>query len=119
MGCAITREKIELDMLMLKLKRTEIKDERKKALEVYKKKTGHTLRRPRIPDYIDHQAMRTYTQRNKHEKIAKTGSNTSLKVNFSTKLTAITEDRVNQRKTSLRSNEEEVEISDIPSLVLS
>lgn len=116
MGCEITKEKIELDMLMLKLKRTEIKDQRKQALNLYKRKTGKTLIRAKIPDYIDHKAMHSITQ-NKKCKTHQLASDSSLKVNYSTKLTASTENNLCRHQTSPRNNENELQISEIPSLM--
>ena len=58
MGCGITKEKIESEILMLQLTRSEIKQERSEIIEKYQEITGKKLRRPKIPDYIDHQAMK-------------------------------------------------------------
>lgn len=58
MGCSITKEKLESEILILQLTRSEIKQERNEILEKYKEVTGKELIRPKIPDYIDHKAMK-------------------------------------------------------------
>ena len=58
MGCGITKEKIESEILILQLTRSEIKQERSEIIEKYQEITRKKLRRPKIPDYIDHQDMK-------------------------------------------------------------
>ena len=64
MGCGITKEKIESEILILQLTRSEIKQERSEIIEKYKEITGKKLLRPKIPDYIDHEAMKRKKNRN-------------------------------------------------------
>lgn len=64
MGCRITKEKIESEILILQLTRSEIKQERSEIIEKYKEITGKKLLRPKIPDYIDHEAMKRKKIRN-------------------------------------------------------
>lgn len=64
MGCGITKEKIESEILILQLTRSEIKQERLEIIEKYKEITGKKLLRPKIPDYIDHEAMKRKKSRN-------------------------------------------------------
>ena len=64
MGCGITKEKIESEILILQLTRSEIKQERSEIIEKYQEITGKKLRRPKIPDYIDHEAMKRKKIRN-------------------------------------------------------
>ena len=54
MGTTSTREKIESKMLKLKLRRVEIKEERKERVKQLEKITGKEINRDPIPDYIDH-----------------------------------------------------------------
>lgn len=54
MGCPITKDKLECNMLALKLKRIEIRLARDREIEQYKKKTGEDLNRKAVPDYIDY-----------------------------------------------------------------
>ena len=53
MGCAGAREKIEDQMMALKLERMEIQMEKEKELKKLAEILGHTVKRPIIPDYID------------------------------------------------------------------
>lgn len=54
MGCSTTREKLESKMLMLKLRRVEIKQERQERIKDLQKITGKEVSREPIPDYVDH-----------------------------------------------------------------
>ena len=58
MGCTINKENIESEMLILQLKKMKIKDEREAMLKLYENITGEKCIRPKIPDYIDHKAMK-------------------------------------------------------------
>ena len=49
----IKKERIESKMLMLKLKKIEIKQERKERINQLKELTGKEIIRESIPDYID------------------------------------------------------------------
>jgi hypothetical protein len=53
MGCASSREKIESRMLILKLKRIEIKQEREERIKALEKLTGKEIKRKSVPDYIE------------------------------------------------------------------
>jgi hypothetical protein len=78
MGCSIKKENIESEILILQLQKIKIKDERKKMLQKYKDLTGERLIRPKIPDYIDHEAMKEIkiqkSKSNKEKKITKESS---------------------------------------------
>ena len=54
MGATSTREKIESQMLKLKLRRVEIKQERIERVKQLEELTGKEIIREPIPDYIDH-----------------------------------------------------------------
>ena len=53
MGCSSSREKLESRMLMLKLKRIEIKQEREERIKALEKLLGKKIPRKSIPDYIE------------------------------------------------------------------
>ena len=53
MGCTSQREKIESKMLVLKLQRVVIKQQKKKIRKQIEKIIGGSLKRVPIPDYID------------------------------------------------------------------
>ena len=53
MGCAGTREKLEDQMMLMKLERMEIQMEKAKALQKLSEIEGHKIQRNHIPDYID------------------------------------------------------------------
>lgn len=57
MGCGVTKEKIELEIIMLQLTREEIRDEREAILTKLTEVTGKKILRPKIPDYLDHKAI--------------------------------------------------------------
>ena len=53
MGCGDPREKIENQMLKMKMERTIIQMERKNQLKLLKDIDGFELKIPKIPDYIN------------------------------------------------------------------
>jgi len=53
MGCENTKEKIEEEMLKMKLERFEIQKERYQQLKILKEIDGYESKAPIIPDYID------------------------------------------------------------------
>ena len=52
MGCATVKEKIESQMMLLKLERVDIMQEREDKIKELEKMTGQTVVRPPVPDYI-------------------------------------------------------------------
>ncbi len=54
MGASSAREQLESQMLKLKLRRVEIKQERIERLKQLEEMTGKEVIREPIPDYIDH-----------------------------------------------------------------
>ena len=54
MGCSPSRESIESEILMLRLVRTQIQDEKKQILKELEKMTGKKIVRPQVPDYLIH-----------------------------------------------------------------
>ena len=54
MGCSTTREKLEYRMLVLKLKKIEINQEREERIKDLQRITGKPVIRNEIPDYIDY-----------------------------------------------------------------
>ena len=53
MGCGDTKEKLEDQMMKMKMSRIELQMERMKALQALKEMDGKEMKRPIIPDYID------------------------------------------------------------------
>ena len=53
MGCAGAREKLEDQMMLMKLERMEIQMEKAKALQKLSEIEGHKIQRNHIPDYIE------------------------------------------------------------------
>lgn len=52
MGCESAKEKIETQMMTLKLERADIMAEREDKLKELEKITGETVIRSEVPDYI-------------------------------------------------------------------
>ena len=53
MGCAGAREKIEDQMMLMKLERMEVQMEKEKHLKRLSEIEGHTIKGGQVPDYID------------------------------------------------------------------
>lgn len=84
MGCSPTRENIESEMLILRLLRTQIQEERIQILNELEKMTGRKIVRPTIPDYILHQQEKENTHQH-HPKNGKSKSKNKIKKKQSTK----------------------------------
>ena len=52
MGCASVKEKLESQMMILKLERVDIMTERDEKIKQLEQMTGQTVVRPEVPDYI-------------------------------------------------------------------
>jgi len=65
MGCAITKEKLESEMLLIQLERIKIRDERNLIINQLQNVTGEKFKRKKIPDFIDHEAMKKIKQNKK------------------------------------------------------
>jgi hypothetical protein len=70
MGCGNIKESIESEMLLIKLERLKIRDERELILNRLQTETGKNFKRIKIPDYVDHEAMKQ-KKKKKHNKIKK------------------------------------------------
>ena len=57
MGCASVKEKLESQMMILKLERVDIMTERDDKIKQLEKMTGQTVVRPEVPDYIAKEQM--------------------------------------------------------------
>jgi hypothetical protein len=55
MGCATTKEKIEANMMKLKLERVDIRNEREEKINELQELTGEKIVRKPIPDYYIHE----------------------------------------------------------------
>ena len=53
MGCGDAKEKIENEMVKMKMERIEVQMERQKQLKLLKDIDGYEIKAPNIPDYID------------------------------------------------------------------
>ena len=53
MGCGNAREKLENEMIMMKLERIGIQMERQSQMQLLEKIDGKKMKIPKIPDYID------------------------------------------------------------------
>ena len=53
MGCGDSKEKIENEMVKMKMERIEVQMERQKQLKLLKDIDGCEIKAPNIPDYID------------------------------------------------------------------
>ena len=60
MGCGNSREKIEDQMMKLKMSRIEVQMERYNNLEKLKSMDGRQRKAPLIPDYIDQNFINNY-----------------------------------------------------------
>lgn len=56
MGCGPSKENIESEILILRLMRTQIQEERNQILKELERITGTKIIRARIPDYLVHTA---------------------------------------------------------------
>jgi hypothetical protein len=65
MGCALTKEKLESEMLLIQLERIKIRDERNLIINQLQNVTGEKYKRKKIPDFIDHEAMKKIKQNKK------------------------------------------------------
>ncbi len=77
MGCTINRENIESEMLILQLQKMKIKDEREAMIKLYEDITGEKYIRKKVPDYIDHKAMKEIKKLRKDTKIKKESSSST------------------------------------------
>jgi hypothetical protein len=65
MGCAMTKEKIEAEMLLIQLERIKIRDERNLIINQLEISTGQKYKRKKIPDFIkknNHKKKNSYIQ---------------------------------------------------------
>ena len=53
MGCAMTKEKIESEMLLIQLERIKIRDERNLIINQLQNVTGEKYKRKKIPDFFE------------------------------------------------------------------
>ena len=64
MGCGNSKEKLEDEMLNLKISRIEVQMERYNQMQILKEKNGYNIKYPEIPDYLDHKYAINMTKRN-------------------------------------------------------
>lgn len=85
MGCGNTKEKLESEILILQLTRNEIKTERNEIIRNLEEITGMKVIRPKVPDYIDRRATKTYRKKIKSIKTTFTEEERKLSKKQSTK----------------------------------
>ncbi|MCQ2819526.1 MAG: hypothetical protein MJ252_19865 [archaeon] len=54
MGCSTSKESIETEMLILRLTRTQIQEEREAIIKQLEELSGKKVIRAKIPDYLSH-----------------------------------------------------------------
>lgn len=64
MGCAMTKEKIESEMLLIQLERIKIRDERNLIINQLQNVTGEKYKRKKIPDFIEKKKKHNQTSKN-------------------------------------------------------
>ena len=64
MGCGNSKEKLEDEMLDLKISRIEVQMERYNQMQLLKEKNGINVKSPDIPDYLDPKFEVNQTKRN-------------------------------------------------------
>ena len=64
MGCGNSKEKLEDEMLDLKISRIEVQMERYNQMQLLKEKNGINVKSPDIPDYLDPKFAVNQTKRN-------------------------------------------------------
>ena len=70
MGCGTSKEKIENEMIQMKMARSEVQMERFNQMKLLKEIDGTEVKAPIIPDYIDQDFLK--------DKISKLNSSTKL-----------------------------------------
>ena len=68
MGCEETRESIELDMLIIKLQKIKLNDEREAIIKEFEEKYGIKIKRKKIPNYIDYKEIKKINHKNNYNK---------------------------------------------------
>ena len=78
MGCGNSKEKLEDEMLNLKISRIEVQMERYNQMQILKEKNGYNIKYPEIPDYLDHKYAINMTKRNSNSTNIKEIKNSSV-----------------------------------------
>ena len=78
MGCGNSKEKLEDEMLNLKISRIEVQMERYNQMQILKEKNGYNIKCPEIPDYLDHKYAINMTKRNSNSTNIKEIKNSSV-----------------------------------------
>ena len=79
MGCGTAQEKLEDEMLNLKISRIELQMERYKQIQMLKETQGKEIITPKIPDYIDPKFMDNQIRRNSNITSIKEVNNIPIK----------------------------------------
>ena len=66
MGCGNPKEKVEDEMMKMKMARIELQMERHKQLQLLKKIDGCDMKTPNIPDYIDQNFLNDYISKKRN-----------------------------------------------------
>ena len=89
MGCGDAKEKIENEMVKMKMERVEILMERQKQIKFLKDIDGTEINVKKIPDYIDLNSDTIIPKKMETESKQKRKSNTKLKLRKSKSLAGI------------------------------
>jgi hypothetical protein len=71
MGCSTVKEKLESQIMEIKLERVDIRNEREDRIKQYEKLTGEKIERKPIPDYYIPEEETSHTVRKNERKISK------------------------------------------------
>ena len=105
MGCATTKEKIEANMMKLKLERVDIRTEREERIKQLQELTGEKIERKPIPDYYIHEEDTNY----EINKTKKKNNRTKIENKYSRKSRRIKEESDNE---SEEESSEDIEVDD-------
>ena len=89
MGCGDAKEKIENEMVKMKMERIEIQMERQKQLKLLKEIDGTEINIKKIPDYIDLNIDTIMTKKMETESIQKRKNTAKLKLRKCKSLAAV------------------------------
>ena len=108
MGCATTREKIEANMMKLKLERVDVRNEREDKINELQELTGEKIVRKPIPDYYIHEDETNPS----HKRKKSNNKKKNLKNKYSHSRKRIKEESENEESENEESEDEYIEDSE-------
>ena len=105
MGCGNPKEKLEDEMMKIKMSRIEIQMERYNQLQLLKSMNGGQIKTPTIPDYIDQKFLKNYLDKNKPSSLRNTSKEGTI--NRRPKRSKSTKSFVNKKKEKIFNFDEE------------